>query len=116
MKHLIYHLISPEGFKVDYMTQGDKKDPTLKDLLDGHAMRVSKIEEYGWRVEKTKSADKPKQIIDGKVCPKCGGEIWDNRDKIAAGTFSAKSPDFSCKDKINCKWAVWKGGYEIKNA
>jgi hypothetical protein len=39
-------------------------------------------------------------------CPKCGGEVWDNREKKASGKFSAKSPDFSCKDK-DCGWVKW---------
>lgn len=116
MKYLTYHLISPEGYKVDYMTSGQKKDPTLKFLIEGHDMRVSTIEKYGWRLERAKTFDKPKQIIDGKTCPKCGGLVWDNRQKIAEGKFSPKAPDFSCEDKLNCKWAVWKGGYEIKEA
>lgn len=39
-------------------------------------------------------------------CPKCGGPTWDNRPKKAAGTFSAKSPDFKCKDKT-CDGVIW---------
>jgi len=36
------------------------------------------------------------------ACPKCGGEMWDNRtDKK-----SARSPDFKCKDK-DCDHAIW---------
>jgi predicted nucleic acid-binding Zn-ribbon protein len=41
-----------------------------------------------------------------KQCPKCGGEMWDNRAKKASGQFSSKSPDFSCKDKV-CRGAIW---------
>ena len=39
-------------------------------------------------------------------CPKCGGEMWDNRvDKK-----NPKSPDYKCKDK-NCAHPIWLGKY-----
>lgn len=41
------------------------------------------------------------------VCVKCGGEVWDNRAKKASGEFSAKGPDFACKDKTGCGWVQW---------
>ena len=52
MKYLIYHLKSPEGYKVDYMTSGDKKNPLLRELIEGHDMRVATIEKYGWKLDK----------------------------------------------------------------
>lgn len=45
-------------------------------------------------------------------CPKCGGDMWDNREKKATGGMSAKAPDWSCKDRA-CGGALgWpeKGG------
>ena len=41
------------------------------------------------------------------ACEKCGGAMWDNRAKKAAGGISAKSPDFKCKDKENCDFVIW---------
>lgn len=41
------------------------------------------------------------------VCVKCGGEVWDNRAKKAAGEMKPNAPDFSCKDKVVCKWVQW---------
>ena len=35
-------------------------------------------------------------------CPKCGGEMWDNR----VGKRNPKAPDFKCKDK-SCEGVVW---------
>lgn len=35
-------------------------------------------------------------------CPKCGGEMWDNRNDKR----TAKSPDFKCKNKA-CGEAIW---------
>ena len=40
-------------------------------------------------------------------CPKCNGAVWDNREKKASGEFSAKGPDFACKDKDDCGWVKW---------
>ncbi len=41
------------------------------------------------------------------VCPKCNGEIWDNRQKKIAGEMKPNAPDFSCKDKQGCGWVQW---------
>ena len=40
-------------------------------------------------------------------CPICGGAMWDNRPKKAAGTMNAKAPDFKCKDKTGCEGVIW---------
>lgn len=40
-------------------------------------------------------------------CPKCGGEVYDNRADKASGTKSYKWPDYKCKDKA-CDWAEWE--------
>jgi hypothetical protein len=54
---------------------------------------------------------KPRQSAPAKPteepCPKCQGAIYDNRAKKASGEFSAKSPDYACKDKDGCGWALW---------
>ena len=36
-------------------------------------------------------------------CPKCNGDVWDNRAKKAEGKFRPNAPDFSCRDK-SCGW------------
>lgn len=36
-------------------------------------------------------------------CPKCGGEMWDNREKKT----NPKAPDFKCKDGPKCDGVVW---------
>lgn len=46
------------------------------------------------------------QTLDVQPCPDCGGPMWDNRPKKAAGEFSPKAPDFKCKDK-SCEGVVW---------
>lgn len=40
-------------------------------------------------------------------CPNCGGAVWDNRAKKAAGEMKPNAPDYSCRDKEGCKWALW---------
>ncbi len=35
-------------------------------------------------------------------CPKCGGEMWDNRENKR----NPRAPDFKCKDK-NCEGVIW---------
>ena len=40
-------------------------------------------------------------------CPICGGAMWDNRAKKAAGTMNAKAPDWKCKDKQGCEGVIW---------
>ena len=37
------------------------------------------------------------------TCPTCGGETYDNRQKVAGGW---KGPVFKCKDK-GCGWVQW---------
>lgn len=44
------------------------------------------------------------------TCPQCDGAVWDNRAKKASGDFSEKSPDYSCKNKDECGWALWVDG------
>lgn len=36
------------------------------------------------------------------ACPKCGGDMWDNR----VGKRNPRSPDFKCKDKA-CDGVIW---------
>lgn len=49
----------------------------------------------------------PKPVRE--TCPACeSSEVWDNRPKKRKGEFSAKSPDYACKDK-ECGWSLWIG-------
>lgn len=48
----------------------------------------------------------PAPAGDPESCPKCGGEMWDNRPKKAAGEFKPNSPDFKCKDS-GCGHIIW---------
>lgn len=52
--------------------------------------------------------DRPKATSASIDCPKCGGGMFDNREKKASGEFSERSPDLKCKDK-ECDLALWLG-------
>lgn len=39
---------------------------------------------------------------DGPFCPKCGGDMWDNRKR----KLNPKAPDYKCKDK-DCDGVIW---------
>ena len=39
-------------------------------------------------------------------CPKCNGEMWDNRAKKQSGEFKESSPDYVCRDKA-CHEGIW---------
>ena len=60
---------------------------------------------------KPKAKDKVR--CDGVHCPKCNSALWDNRPQKQVDPSRSKWPDFSCKNKAGCQWAVWPGQYEI---
>ena len=51
--------------------------------------------------------NKPAKKTTDETCPSCAGALYDNRAKKASGEFSPKSPDYACKDKDGCGWALW---------
>lgn len=48
-------------------------------------------------------------------CPKCGGDMWDNREKKRSGRFKKNAPDFSCKNKDGCGYQLWPGQWPPKD-
>lgn len=118
MSKLIIHCTDSEGYAVDFVTTPAKGQklvdtlPMVKKWLHDNGLQQIKPGTSNVSSMPIKP-DKPKVEIDGKTCPKCNGRVWDNRQRIAEGKFSSKSPDFACEDK-DCKWAVWKDGYILK--
>ena len=47
------------------------------------------------------------------VCPKCGSNVYDNRNDKASGAKSFKWPDFKCQNKA-CDWAQWPPKQDAK--
>src|SRR5258707_13462316 len=41
-------------------------------------------------------------VADAPSCPRCGGEMWDNRESKR----NPRAPDFKCKNRT-CDGAVW---------
>jgi len=48
-------------------------------------------------------------------CPKCNGDVWDNREKKANGEMKPNAPDLSCKDKESCGWVKWPDKGKAQN-
>ena len=89
--------------------------------VDENGKRIYNLTEYfekiGDRVvdsvpKQTTSSPKPSTATkedknDSEVkCPNCGGQMWDNRPKKAAGEFNPAAPDFKCRDK-SCGGVIW---------
>lgn len=53
-------------------------------------------------------ASNPPPRVGLPSCPVCNGPVWSNIEKKRTGEFSAKSPDYKCKDK-QCDGAIWPG-------
>lgn len=51
-------------------------------------------------VDQQPDSTPPETVIP--VCPKCGGEMWDNRESKR----NPRAPDFKCRDKA-CEGVVW---------
>ena len=70
-REFTYHLISPEGIKVDYTTNQKR----ASDLIDKHPILVGWFEKQGWKFEKESvKGKKPGIIFDPTKtipCPIC---------------------------------------------
>lgn len=112
---LIFHCTDGDGNAVD-VESSDLEPKNLSAALD-NAKKI--IAELGLTQSKANGNGngkaKEKVIIDGVHCPKCGKAVWDNRNVKLTDAAKAKWPDFSCKDKDGCKWAVWPGQYTMLN-
>jgi hypothetical protein len=42
------------------------------------------------------------EVGEGPVCPKCGGEMWDNRSTKR----NPRAPDYKCRDR-GCDGVIW---------
>lgn len=98
-----------------------KNDPQMAGSAITYAKRYSVLAMFGLGTEdddgngaskaptsspKPATATKPTESTDTAKCPNCGGGMWDNRPKKAAGEFSPASPDFKCRDKA-CGGVIW---------
>ena len=80
----------------------------------GPAKIIETVEAYlkagfkpSWNEDTNKSANGSKPTTQpAKACPKCEGEMWDNRPKKITGEFNPAAPDFKCRDKA-CGGVIW---------
>jgi hypothetical protein len=85
---------------------------------DGHAVTEaaalrSAVERAPARQEapRQEAAPRPQSSNTQPLCPKCNGQMWDNRKRKADGSMKAAAPDWGCMDK-KCGGAIWppRGG------
>lgn len=48
----------------------------------------------------------PAPVSGDPACPKCGGVMWNNHERKAAGQMKPNAPDFRCKDRA-CDGVIW---------
>ena len=119
MARLAFECRDSEGYQVRFETSEKEGSDLMSSyeasrqwLLD-HGFTLVKAGEKEIAVSKVRGGNGTKARFDGQHCPKCSGPVWDNRPKKAENSTRSKWPDFSCRDKTGCQWAVWPGQYEI---
>ena len=112
MARLVFECEDREGYRVQFETS----DKDAKELLSSYEASKQWLLDNGFTLAKaqgTKPRAREKVRFDGVHCPQCKGALWDNRQRKEEDPTRSKWPDFSCRDKNDCKWAVWPGQYEI---
>jgi uncharacterized protein with PIN domain len=114
MARLLFECEDRDGNRVFFETS----DKDAKELAASYEASRQWLIENGFtpvKAREVKLRTKEKVRFDGVHCPKCNGALWDNRTRKQEDPAKSKWPDFSCKDKGSCQWAVWPGQYEIAN-
>ena len=112
MARLVFECEDGEGTLVRFETS----EKEGKELIASYEASKRWLLDNGFTLAKaqgTKPKEKAKVRFDGVHCPQCQGALWDNRPGKERDATKSKWPDYSCKDKTNCKWAVWPGQYEV---
>ena len=112
MARLVFECEDGEGNRVLFETS----DREGKELVASYEMCKRWLLDNGFVLQKARG-EKPRSrgvvSFDGLHCPLCHGPVWDNRAQKREDPSKSKWPDFSCRDKQSCKWAVWPGQYEV---
>jgi hypothetical protein len=112
MARLLFECEDSEGNRVYFETTEKEAEELAKSYVSSRQWLL----DHGFTPVKAPSA-KPREReavrFDGAHCPRCHGAVWDNRAQKQNDPARSKTPDFACKDKANCKWAVWPGQYEM---
>ena len=113
MARLLFECEDQEGHRVVFETS----EKEAKDLIESYEASTQWLRDHGFTLGKARGTAKPrsreKVRFDGLRCPQCHGLVWDNRSRKQEDPSMSRWPDFSCRDKQNCRWAVWPGQYEI---
>jgi hypothetical protein len=112
MARLIFECLGPDGQRVLFETS--EKDG--QELVEGYAASRQWLLDHGFTpVNAPASRPRSKEPVpfDGRHCPRCHGPVWDNRARKEEDPSKSRWPDFSCRDKVGCRWAVWPGQYEL---
>lgn len=113
MARLLFECEDPDGHRVFFETS--EKD--AKELIASYEASRQWLRDHGFTLVKARENEKPrtraKMRFDGQSCPQCHGALWDNRSQKQGDPSKSRWPDFSCRDKQGCRWAVWPGQYEI---
>ena len=111
MARLHFHCIDENGNYIIFETSEHEG----KDLVNSYQGYVKFLIDNKFTPIKPPNGKSARPIVkfDGKICPQCGEKVWDNRERILIGEFNQKSPHFACSNKGKCKFAVWRGQYEI---
>lgn len=124
MARLIFECRDKDGNHVKVETS----EKELGELLGEYDKLLAHLQGCGFTPISARGKGKPKELVkfDGKTCPACKSDMWDNRQKNAAN--GKKGPDFRCKS-ANCtgatpdkndptkKWpfALWADQYELSS-
>ena len=114
MARLVFECQDSEGNRVFFQTS----EKEGAELIASYTFAKRWLLDNGFtplkaRSTKPRSQSRAKVRFDGQHCPQCGGAIWDNHQKKQDDSSKAKWPDYSCRDREGCHWAVWPGQYEM---
>jgi hypothetical protein len=112
MARLVFECEDAEGYRVHFQTS----EKEGKELIASYESSKKWLLENGFTPLKARAAkpkEKAKMAFDGLHCPRCNGAVWDNRSQKQSDPSRSRWPDFSCKNKESCGWAVWPGQYEV---
>ena len=120
MARLVFDCQDSEGYRVRFETSEKEGSELVASyqackkwlLKNGFALTKASNGE----ARSKEGASGVKYRFDGHHCPRCDGAVWDNRQKKREDPAKNRWPDFSCRDKADCKWAAWPGQYEIVDA
>jgi predicted Zn-ribbon and HTH transcriptional regulator len=103
-----YSLTTPAGFGILLTVKRNDENELLKVMKDMDV--YLKGLGYTPKAEKSGYTPKPKEIVQGETCPKCGSSLvkFTTKDGLKSGVkCSTAKWDFVNKVKIGCDFVRW---------